>query len=71
MIYALADAVVAEEDAVTVAFGLIAFTVNKAACAFANKLASICYATLRDGEDYRSIQRLNKKIEKISYGMPT
>ena len=34
---------------------------NKAACALANKLARICYATLRDGEEYGSVQRLNKK----------
>jgi len=43
---------------------------NKAACALANKLARICYATLRDGEDYGTVQRLNKKLERTSYAMP-
>lgn len=40
------------------------------ACALANKLARICYATLRDGEDYGTVQRMNKKLERISYAMP-
>jgi transposase len=35
-----------------------------------NKLTCICYATLRDGEDYGTVQRLNKKLEKTSYAMP-
>lgn len=43
---------------------------NKAACALANKLARICYATLRDGEDYGTVQRMNKKLERTSYAMP-
>lgn len=43
---------------------------NKAACALANKLARICYATLRDGEDYGAEHKLNKKLERTSYAMP-
>ena len=36
---------------------------NKATCALANKLARICYATLRDDEPYGAA-RLNHKIER-------
>ncbi len=39
---------------------------NKAACALANKLARICYATLRDGEDYGAVEHLNKKLARTS-----
>jgi transposase len=44
---------------------------NKAACALANKMARICYATLRDGEPYGSPTRLNKKIERTAFAMPS
>jgi transposase len=43
---------------------------NKAACALANKLARICYATLRDKEPFGESQRLNKKINRESFVMP-
>jgi len=44
---------------------------NKAACALANKLARICYATLRDGEGYcGSVTRLGKKLNDPTYPMP-
>ena len=35
---------------------------NKAACAPANKLARICYATLRDGTPFGETERLNRKL---------
>jgi transposase len=41
---------------------------NKAACALANKLARICYATLRDSQPYgASVCRPNKKIQRTSF----
>jgi transposase len=44
---------------------------NKAACALANKLARICFATLRDGEGYcGSVTRLGKKLNDPTYPMP-
>jgi transposase len=44
---------------------------NKAACALANKLARICYATLRDAEPYTGmVTRLKKKTERTAYAMP-
>jgi transposase len=44
---------------------------NKAACALANKLARICYATLRDGQSYEGmVTRLNKKLESTAFAMP-
>ena len=43
---------------------------NKAACALANKLARICYATLRDKEPFGESQQLNKKINRESFVMP-
>ena len=43
---------------------------NKAACALANKLARICYATLRDKAPFEESQRLNKKINRESFVMP-
>jgi transposase len=44
---------------------------NKAACAVANKLARICYATLRDGQSYDGVvTRLNKKTERTAFAMP-
>lgn len=42
---------------------------NKAACALANKLACICYATLRDGEPYAAA-RLTKKMQRTAYALP-
>jgi hypothetical protein len=44
---------------------------NKAACALANKLARICYATLRDKEPFgEQTVRLSKKINRGSFVMP-
>ena len=43
---------------------------NKAACALANKLARICYATLRDSEPYGPSHRLHKKIERTAFALP-
>ena len=43
---------------------------NKAACALANKLARICYATLRDKQPFGESQRLSKKINRESFVMP-
>jgi transposase len=41
---------------------------NKAACALANKLARICYATLRDARPYgEPMPRPNKKLERTSF----
>jgi hypothetical protein len=42
---------------------------NKATCALANKLARICYATLRDGEPYGAA-RLNKKVARAAFALP-
>ena len=44
---------------------------NKAACALANKLARICYATLRDKAPFgEQTVRLGKKINRESFVMP-
>jgi len=43
---------------------------NKAACAVANKLARICYATLRDGEPYDTEGNVNKKMAHTAFAMP-
>ena len=43
---------------------------NKAACALANKLARICYATLRDKEPFADNERVNIKINRESFVMP-
>ena len=44
---------------------------NKAACALANKLARICYATLRDKEPFgEPTVRLSKKVNRESFAMP-
>jgi transposase len=44
---------------------------NKAASALANKLARICYATLRDGQSYEGVvTRMKKKMERTAYAMP-
>ena len=42
---------------------------NKATCALANKLARICYATLRDHEPYGAA-RLNKKVARAAFALP-
>ena len=42
---------------------------NKATCALANKLALICYATLRDQEPFEKT-RLIKKAARQSFAMP-
>jgi transposase len=42
---------------------------NKATCALANKLARICYATLRDGESY-GVAHLNKKVTRTAFALP-
>jgi transposase len=43
---------------------------NKATCALANKLARICYATLRDGEPYgQPAPRPNKKIARTAFAI--
>ena len=42
---------------------------NKATCALANKLARICYATLRDHEPY-GVTRLNRKLDRAAFAMP-
>jgi len=43
---------------------------NKAACALANKLARICYATLRDGRPYgEPARRPDQKIERMSFAI--
>ena len=42
---------------------------NKATCALANKLARICYATLRDQEPYGAA-RLNRKLDRAAFAMP-
>ena len=43
---------------------------SKAACALANKMARICYATLHDGEPYGAATRLNKKFYRTAFAMP-
>ena len=42
---------------------------NKATCALANKLARICYATLRDSEPYGSA-RLQHKLSRTAFVLP-
>ena len=44
---------------------------NKAACALANKLARICYATLRDKEPFaEGAVPLAQKINRQAFVMP-
>lgn len=43
---------------------------NKATCALANKLARICYATLRDHAPFDEAARLSKKTHRQSLVMP-
>jgi transposase len=42
---------------------------NKATCALANKLARICYATLREGEPYGAA-RLSHKVSRTAFALP-
>jgi transposase len=42
---------------------------NKATCALANKLARICFATLRDQAPFNTI-RSPKKLERQAFPMP-
>jgi transposase len=42
---------------------------NRATCALANKLARICYAVLRDGQDYGSA-RVDRKLQRETYALP-
>ncbi len=42
---------------------------NKAACAVANKLARICYATLRDGTPYGTPSRLSHKLNRSEFAI--
>lgn len=44
---------------------------NKATCALANKLARICYACLRDHAPYGETVRMNKKIERQTFELPS
>jgi len=43
---------------------------NKATCALANKLARICYATLRDKQRFDEKQPLSKKMNRQVFAMP-
>jgi transposase len=43
---------------------------NKAACALANKLARICYATLRDKQGFEDQQPLGRKVNRQAFAMP-
>lgn len=43
---------------------------NNAACVLANKLARICYATLRDHEAFDEAAALNRKAARQSFAMP-
>lgn len=43
---------------------------NKAACALANKLARICYATLRDGAAYGEPVRMARKTQRTAFALP-
>lgn len=42
---------------------------NKATCALANKLARICYATLRDAEPYGTPSRLAHKLNRSEFAI--
>ncbi|WP_255356902.1 transposase [Acidovorax sp. Root402] len=45
-------------------------THDKATCALTNKLACICYATLRDHKPFDEAARLNRKENRQSFAMP-
>ena len=42
---------------------------NRATCALANKMARICYAVLRDGQDYGAA-RVQRKLQRETYALP-
>jgi len=43
---------------------------NKAACALANKMARICFATLRDATPYgQPAPRQRRKMERLSFSI--
>ena len=42
---------------------------NRATCALANKMARICYAVLRDHQDYGAA-RVNRKLARETYALP-
>jgi transposase len=42
---------------------------NRATCALANKMARICYAVLRDGDDY-GCARVHRKLQRETYALP-
>ena len=44
---------------------------DKAACVLANKMARICYATLRDQKPFADGARFNKKLNRQAFAMPT
>ena len=44
---------------------------NKAACALANKMARICYATLSDATPYGQPARLERKLQRESFALAT
>jgi hypothetical protein len=43
---------------------------HQAACALANKMARICYATLRDMVAFQPEQSLTKKMNRQAFAMP-
>lgn len=43
---------------------------NKAACALANKIARICYATLRDRQRFDEDRPVSKKLNRQVFAMP-
>lgn len=43
---------------------------NKAACALANKMARICYATLRDGTPYGEPANTQRKTNRTAFALP-
>ncbi|WP_175518410.1 hypothetical protein [Paracidovorax wautersii] len=43
---------------------------NEAICALANKLARICYTTLRDHKPFDEAARLIRKESRQSFAMP-
>lgn len=43
---------------------------NKATCALANKLARVCFATLRDQVTYDDSATVQRKMQRQSFVMP-